>query len=189
MQDQTTPIIPFRYPDPLEYRDVPGFPGYRVGNDGTVWSMWRKRFKTMGTVWRIIKQWRRGGYFYVGLYRNHKSHKRSVHRLVCQAFQGECPDGSECRHFPDRNTSNCNSNNLSWGTCAQNAADRKIHGTEVPQGGAANNNSKITDTDVIEIRRFLQENRRGGQIAADRYGLSRSQVAKIRLRKRWANVT
>jgi hypothetical protein len=30
--------IPYRWPDPIEYRDVVGFPGYRVGNDGSVWS-------------------------------------------------------------------------------------------------------------------------------------------------------
>lgn len=26
----------------VEYRDIEGFPGYRIGSDGTVWSCWKR---------------------------------------------------------------------------------------------------------------------------------------------------
>lgn len=29
-------------PAVVEYRLIEGFPGYRVGNDGTVWTLWTK---------------------------------------------------------------------------------------------------------------------------------------------------
>jgi hypothetical protein len=34
-------MLPLSQP-PVEYRDVPGFPGYRVGTDGSVWSCWER---------------------------------------------------------------------------------------------------------------------------------------------------
>lgn len=30
----------------VEYRDIPEFPGYRVGSDGSVWSAWSRREAT-----------------------------------------------------------------------------------------------------------------------------------------------
>jgi hypothetical protein len=37
----------------VEYRDVPGFPGYRVGSDGSVWSGWRTNGKRSDEYKRI----------------------------------------------------------------------------------------------------------------------------------------
>ena len=34
----------------VEYRDVPGWPGYRVGDDGSVWSLWKRRGLGRGTA-------------------------------------------------------------------------------------------------------------------------------------------
>lgn len=85
----------------VRYRDIDGFPGYRVGDDGTVWSCWKRGgFPAMTGAWRQLKtKQQKGGYLSVGLKRDGKYHWLLVHRLVLMAFVGPCPEGSECRHF------------------------------------------------------------------------------------------
>src|ERR1044072_2359706 len=116
------------------YLPIEGFPGYRVGDDGTVWSCWRTcpngRFLSS---WRQMKQSvqknRSNGrsYRYLNLCKGGKPTIYMVHRIVLEAFVGPRPAGMECRHL-DGNPGNNNLSNLQWGTPLQNAADRKAHG-------------------------------------------------------------
>ena len=43
----------------IEYRDIPDYPGYRVGNNGSVWSCWIKGNAyypiRLGTTWKYLK--------------------------------------------------------------------------------------------------------------------------------------
>jgi hypothetical protein len=126
---------------PVEYRDVPDFPGYRVGSDGSVWSCWEMKalggrngtIQVRGDSWRRMKTGRQKGraegrsYCSVRLCVNKKSRLFRVHRLVLEAFVGPCPPGHECRHL-DGNPANNQLSNVVWGTPAQNAADRRRHG-------------------------------------------------------------
>lgn len=44
----------------VEYRDIVGFPGYRVGDDGSVWSRWhKKRNGRCGSKSVLVNSWRR----------------------------------------------------------------------------------------------------------------------------------
>ena len=52
-----------------------------------------------------------------------------VQWLVLEAFVGPCPDGMECRHFPDRDPTNNRLDNVRWGTAQENSDDKKVHGT------------------------------------------------------------
>lgn len=128
----------------VEYRTVTGFPNYRVGSDGSVWHVRR-------SGWRRMKPSNIGnGYLGVNLYRNRKSHPKKVHRLVCEAFHGQCPEGMETRHFPDHNPANNSAANLSWATKKQNTEDKKAHGTH--PSGATHNRSKMTTELADAIR-------------------------------------
>src|SRR5215472_269740 len=40
----------------VDYRDIPGFPGYRVGDDGSIWSAWRKGGRGPSYSWQKRKQ-------------------------------------------------------------------------------------------------------------------------------------
>lgn len=61
-----------------------------------------------------LGQWDGDRYIYQ---REGKSHK--VARLVCEAFNGPCPDGLVCMHS-DENARNNRPGNLEWGTQKQN---------------------------------------------------------------------
>src|SRR4051812_24620510 len=92
----------------IVYFRVKKYPNYRVGTDGSLWS------KAFGK-WRKLKLTpQSSGHLYVTLYRNNKGKAHYVHRLVLEAVVGPCPPGMEARHFPDRDPSNNNANNISW---------------------------------------------------------------------------
>src|SRR5688500_13903704 len=87
----------------VEYRDIEGFPGYRVGSDGTVWCCWItcRSGRKMTDRWKQLRPGtHQKGYLYVNLTRVGEAYKSCrVHRLVLAAFVGPCPEGMECRHL------------------------------------------------------------------------------------------
>lgn len=154
-----------------EYRDICGFPGYRVSECGAVQSSWRRGGVPVITgVWRDLSPSTTSKYGHqsVVLVSGGKKKSWGVHVLVAMAFKGACPDGMECRHL-DGNPRNNHRDNLEWGTPLENAADRNRHGRTAR--GNAHRNAKLTDGDVAEVRR---------RVAA---GESRKSVAA------WFNVT
>jgi transposase-like protein len=136
--------------DDQKYRLVSGFPAYRVGRDGSIWTRWRSgKGGRLGFAWRAMSPSPSDGYRTVQLSagRGPKTHKVSV--LVCQAFHGPCPVGQECRHLDGVRTNDA-ADNLAWGTPLQNQADRRRHG-RAPIG-ESNPRAVLTDAQIAEIR-------------------------------------
>ena len=145
MQDQSTVI----------YRDIPGWPGYRVGNDGSVISNrlnTRPRDHKKPERWYKLNQAVSRGYHRVAFKQGEKNCWQFVHRLVLEAFVGPRPDGMQARHL-DGNRSNNTPANLRWGTGKQNGEDRVRHGNQVR--GSRVTISRLTEQQVIEIRHAL----------------------------------
>src|SRR5262245_56522562 len=106
---------------PVEYRDVPGFPGYRVGSDGSVFSCWTRA--GMSCRWKKLTVSRTPqGYLMVRFSRPRPAHV-FVHRLLLLVFVGLCPPGMEACHN-DGNKANNILSNLRWDTRVGNIADR-----------------------------------------------------------------
>lgn len=84
-------------PNPkVEYRGVPGWPGYHVGSDGSVWS---SREWHGSAEWRQLRPALRNGYLSVRLYSSHSERVHAkVHVLVLLAFTGPRPDGMQACH-------------------------------------------------------------------------------------------
>lgn len=136
-----------------KYINVPGFPGYRVGDDGSVWSK-KRRF------WGDVEKWRRktptlrilnnGGRNYeVCLSVLGKRYYRSVGSLVLSAFVGPRPAGLVCCHIDDDVTNNAPSN-LRWGTQQSNCADRDRNGRTAK--GSRHHSARLCERDVIALR-------------------------------------
>lgn len=179
--------------DTNSYRDVEGFPGYRVGSDGSVWSARTRRplgYKlgsksVVGEHWRQLRPQRHsGGYLCVGLWINNRVSVRYVHRLVLEAFAGHCPSGMQGCHG-DGDKSNNRIENLRWDTPKENQRDRIKHGTGI--SGERVSQAKITESDVRLIRSLHKDGERQCDLA-DRFGLCRSTVCTIISRKRWKHV-
>jgi len=116
---------------------------------------------------------------------NLSSRIRLVHRLVLEAFVGACPAGQVCRHFPDPNPANNHLSNLSWGTQAENMADRVVHGTD--SRGEDRPLSKLTEGDVVQIRGLLEEGVTQSTIA-QRFRVCQATISKIARGVVWSHV-
>lgn len=166
---------------PLEYRDIPGFPGYRVSNTGDVQSC----------RWSLDAPWRsmspsvtKSGHLKLILSKEGNSVTITVHTLVLNAFVGPRPDGMECRHL-DGNPANNRLENLRWGTSVENQADRVLHG--ITNRGERYGNAKLTESAVLEIRCLGTQGVTHREIA-QRFGVQRGHVSKIIRRMSWAHI-
>lgn len=165
----------------VEYRDIQGFPGYRVGNDGSVWcctkaigkpTKGQRRGFTLTDRWRPLKARNKKRYTVVI-----GDKERYIHRLVLEAFVGPCPQGMECRHFPDPDPRNNNLSNLRWGTRSENVSDRALQGRD--------DRYKLTIEQALEIRmRYAAGNVRQKDLAIE-FSVKQSTVSNLVRRKTW----
>jgi hypothetical protein len=173
------------------YKEIPGFLGYRVGNDGSVWSC--RKLKSLGgrngTVsilsgtWKQMKVRRqKEGYFSVNI----GGHTFRVHTLVLITFVGPCPQGMVCRHFPDPEKTNNNLSNLQWGTHAENMQDRNVHGTQ--NTGERNGQSRLNDAAVRDILNLYTTTSITQRKLAQMYRVHVNTISSIVHRRRWKHI-
>lgn len=141
----------------VEYRPVDGFPGYRVGDDGSVWSFKAGRWKRLKVFYDT------NGYSRIQLYRDGVGKQMAVHRLVKLTFHGPCPDGMEAAH-ENGNSRDPRLSNLTWKTRKDNSHDRFRHGTMLE--GERAPTSKISNQQAADVAELLRQgNLTCGEIA------------------------
>ncbi len=166
-----------------QYRSIPGFHRYRVGDNGSVW-VFRAGRRYRNSPWRPLKQEViRGGYLRVVL--NPGCHRRLIHRLVLDAFRGPCPEGMECRHLDGTRTNNALSN-LCWGTRAENVEDKKRHGTEAY--GERQWKARLTTDLVRTIRAEYAAGGTSHPRLARKYGVHQSTIGHMLRGTTWKHV-
>ena len=166
-----------------EWCAIEGWPDYQVSNLGRVRSV--RKWARGNRPPRVLKPWRCGPYVAVALKRDGtKEWKVCVHHLVCVAFHGPKPISSERIEVAhgDGNPHNNVASNLRWATCAENNADKKLHGTY--QCGAQASNAKLTDEDVRKIRELAASGLCDKDIAA-KFGITSFTVSSIRRGETW----
>jgi hypothetical protein len=173
----------------VEYRDVTGHPGYRVGDDGSVWSRWRRgRKRALCETWRRLRlSTDRDGYQRCSLHRGGLKQAFGVHRLVLEAFVGHRSHGMQCRHL-DGTAGNNRLDNLCWGTPLENAADMTRHGTRVIRRGArAITCAKLAEADIPIIREQLAIGVTERELARN-FGVSLPTIYNIKANRVWRHV-
>lgn len=150
----------------VNYREIVGYPGYRVGDDGSVWTKKNGRWG-FGDTWRRLKPALGGrgkGHWFVGLYADRSRRLFYVHVLVLTAFRGPCPVGLQgCHNNGNRDDNRLT--NLRWDTQSSNSVDAIKHG--VKPSGESHNWTRHSDEKVGEVRRMRAK------------GLSITQVSRI----------
>lgn len=174
--------------DEAEYRDLAplGFPGYRVGDDGSVWSCLKcPKQRAAAGVWRKLQlASHKKGYLRATLSVNKASHPRQVQRLVLLAFVGPCPDGMEACHR-DGNGRNNALSNLRWDTHLANMRDAVRHGSL--SAGGFNSRTKLTAEQVRAIIADLATGM-GFRETGRRYGVAHHTIRLIANRRTWSRV-
>ncbi len=162
---------------------VVGFEGfYEVSDMGRVRSVARMSRAALGSKWtesRVLKNIRSSlGYAVVNMTKGAERKQGSVHRMVLEAFVGECPKGEEACHMNgDRMDGRLE--NLRWDTRKSNHADKRSHGTW--QGGVNNGNSKLTWREVEGIR----ASRLSAEKLAKMYGVGSTTIFRVKNYESW----
>jgi hypothetical protein len=163
---------------PKTWRDVVGYEGrYQVSNAGAV-----KNSRT-GLVLQPLPS--SGGYRRVDLCGQVVRH-RLVHVLVADAFLGPCPPGHERNHRDGDKTNNA-VENLEYVTSSEN----ELHSYRVlgkrPQQGSRHGRSKLTESEVADIRELRGAGRTLRELAA-RFQVSEPTISEIANRRIWRHV-
>lgn len=177
----------------VRFKAAVGFPGYCVGDNGSVWTQWvRKRLgHGKGYTSFISDCWRErhpcpdtDGYPILGLYKDGKRHTCAVHKLVLTAFRGPRPKGLVACHNNGIRDDN-RLGNLRWDTPASNYRDRDIHGNTAR--GEKSGNAKLTNESVLEMRRLKQAGFTVSELSR-KFGIDGSHVTRIIQKKSWTHV-
>lgn len=183
----------------VEYREILRFFGYRFGDDGSVWSRWKKVSlgKGYGSKAVLTDSWTRmsvsrrdkNGHYSVNLRTGDSGVKKMcyVHRLILEAFIGPCPDGMEGCHFDD-DPSNNRLTNLRWDTPKANKADAFRNGRLHFLRGQEHHASKLSDDQIREIRIIYAGGGATQRQLAKQYNLNQSHVSFIVRGLSWSHL-
>jgi hypothetical protein len=153
----------------VEYRPVPGFPDYRVGDDGSVWS---------APPWRRLKPnpWTDS----VVLCARGARKVFHVPRLVLRLFKGEPPRPDAPVVYLDFDSRNWRAPNLKWGgsplTSGLPPIRRIMHLGWEANRGERHHKAKLTRKQVRDMRRRREAGESVEAVAAA-HGVSESTVS------------
>lgn len=161
----------------FDIRTLERFPGYFFKADGTVYS------ERLGKRTQIYPT-KTKRYDVISLSVPGERQKQfSFHVLMCEAFHGPRPQGTECRHL-DGDRRNNRASNLCWGTHSQNQIDMRIHGTAYR--GEKHYLAKLTERDVLDIRqKAMTFNEKE---IATMFNVSQSTVRHVKYKRTWKHV-
>ena len=146
------------------WKDIKGFPGYQVSNEGRVRSHNKvttsARFPERHWKDRIIKQKWQNGRARVDLWKENGEHKTLlVHRLVGEAFLGDPESEDLTINHIDGNSQNNHISNLEWMSRADNVRDAFNRGA-MPTKSITLTDGKETFSfpSLVACSRFLGRN-------------------------------
>lgn len=109
-----------------------------------------------------------------------------VHRLSWEAFKGKIPLLMNVLHHCDEPAC-CNPEHLFLGSQKENVQDMCQKGRKVSCVGSKNGMSKLSEFDVIEIRKLSSIGITNRSIS-EKYGLCESEISQILYGKKWGHV-
>jgi hypothetical protein len=161
-----------------EWREIPGYEGfYWASSEGRI----RNRFGKIRTLSN-----HRDGYLKISLSVRNAKTTGSVHRLVASAFIPNPENKPQINH-KDGNKRNNIISNLEWSTSEEN----NNHAYETGLNkciGSNHHQSKLTESDVIEIREKYSIGNRSYSSLSEEYGVSKGTIAFIIRRVYWQHI-
>ena len=130
-----------------EWRDIEGYPNYRVSNLGRVKSLGNNRSRKEKILKPIPTS---NGYLRVQLWKNKKGKILLLHRLVAMAFLDNSDNFPQCNHKDENKKNNC-VENLEWCTVKYN----NNYGTRNERAG--NKTAEANSKPLLQINKFTNE--------------------------------
>jgi hypothetical protein len=162
------------------WKDINGYEGlYQVSNLGKVKSAFTNSVLNGSKT--------KKGYLAIALYKNKIRKTFAAHRLVAQTFIENPNNKSEVNH-KDGNKLNNAAYNLEWCTGSENVRHAFKIGLRVKQFGTSNNNVKLTEEKVFEIKKRYHNENTTMRIIANEYGVDYALIQRIISGKAWPHV-
>lgn len=159
------------------WKPIPDYEGYFVSNKGRVKSLNRGLPKLLAPIY-----YQR--YYSVGLSREQDKKQFRIHYLVMKTFVGERPTPEmHIDHIDGNKLNNC-LENLEYVTPKENQQRAREMGL-IP---LRNPNSKLSDEQVLDIRRLLKEGVSGAQLA-NNFAISQTTIREIKTNKYYKHLT
>ena len=112
-----------------------------------------------------------------------------AHRFAWALIHGEIPEGMKILHKCD-NPPCCNPNHLFMGTTLDNTRDMISKGRRKTEIGSANNQARLNESSVSEIKRLLDVAPYGSQRRiALAYNISETVISQIKHGTLWSHVS
>lgn len=167
----------------VEYRPVDGFPGYRVGSDGTVWTCRPRCGRgALANFWRELKQKTTPrGYREVVLCREGTVKCFRVNRLVAIVSKPEVnhKNGIKSDNFVG---------NLEWATRSENESHAFRIGLKVAPKGQDRHNAKLTESQAKEILARISRGDKQSHIARE-FGVHQTTITDLKLGRSWRHLS
>lgn len=165
------------------WRQVKGWNSYFVSDSGFVKSY--KKNKLNGRLLTIHNH--KDGYLTVDLSIGRKAYQKFVHRLVAEAFIPNPNNKKQVNHI-DGDKRNNHVSNLEWSTRSENMRHAVRIGLKKPLKGSKNPAAKLSESDVLKIRKEYSLGGIGQIALGVKYGVSQAVISDVLLRKRWKHI-
>ena len=162
------------------WKEIEGFEYYQVSNTGKIKSCKFNKEKELSQ--KIDKD----GYHHVSIYGINCRKTFKVHRLVAQAFIQNTDNKPQINH-KDGNKSNNNYWNLEWNTDKENinhAIKTKLRNNK----GIKNCNHKLSEEQVLEIRRLYSSGNYIQSELAKMFNIYENHISLIINKKFWKHI-
>lgn len=156
---------------------------YEISSIGRVKSVGRGRGMRPGRI--LALRAHEGGYLAVDLWANNKPKRFLVHRLVAAAFVGELPDNMEVNH-DNGNKKDNRASNLEIVSRQENI-DHAVATGLINNKGTRNSSARITEDDVLAIRREYKRGVCGYLSTSRKLGLSQEIVRGVITGRTWSH--
>ena len=184
-------LMTLRYA-PEIYVDIPGYEGYyKVSNYGNVKSWDRETTNSIGAKRKykgkeLTSFMNSTGYYYITLSDGNSRKNKRVHCLVARSFLPN-PKNKRTVNHVNGNKSDNNLCNLEWATDSENHTHAFKTGLK-ELCGVAKRDRKLTDTQVLEIRKLIQQDRLTQKQIGEMFNVYRTTISDIKLGKRFKDV-
>lgn len=161
---------------------------YGVYADGVVVRLRPGKGATVGGT---VKAFPSGGYMKVCLSSDGRITNHWVHRLVAQCFIGPCPSGMNVNHIDGDKTNN-NVGNLEYVTYSENHKHALRTGLRLASDaslpGELNGSSKLTEADVLAIRKRRAETGDTFKAIGASFGVSKATAHNVCVGRSWRHI-
>ncbi|MDD5589230.1 MAG: NUMOD4 domain-containing protein [Candidatus Nanoarchaeia archaeon] len=176
---------------PEIWKDIEGYEGcYKVSNWGRIKSLGRTYYHShdkcnVSIKEKILKFNCNEKYYRVGLCKNYVRKHYRVHRLVAETFIPNPERKPEVNH-KNGNRFNNYVFNLEWVTPTENMRHAYKNGLKCGLKGEKNSQAKMTEKQVLEIRKIYPKLSQGK--LAKKYNVSVSLIKNVLKRRSWKHI-